>query len=163
METNDLRNRLAELVLNWKLRLVVSALFSILGLSFLISTTSGLVIEDFEILDQTIVGIAVFVIVIPIYLIIADLPKINEHTITEMLNQTIPELNSSAELVLKADEELSDEEKKKRREVEQFFKDEKLYRFLPNRPIKQAVTIMVVSLALTLGIYFYFNNVPLLH
>lgn len=156
-------NRIGELVLNWKLRLVVSALFSILGLSFLISTASGIVIEDFETLDQTIVGIAVFVIVIPIYLIIADLPKINEHTIAEMLNQAIPELNSSAELVLKTDDELSENEISKRKEVEELFKDEKLYRFLPNRPIKQAVVIMVVSLALTAGIYFYFNNLSLLH
>ncbi|MDX1618576.1 MAG: hypothetical protein R3224_07300 [Balneolaceae bacterium] len=158
MDTADYHKKLHELVLNWKLRLIASALFSILGLAVLISTTSGLLIEDFEILDQTIVGVAVFVIVIPIYLIIADLPKIDEETIAKMLNETVPDLNSGAELVLKSTEELSEQEKEKRREVEVVFNDDKLYRFLPNYPMKQAVVLLLGCLLLTAGIYYYFQN-----
>lgn len=158
MDIADYQKKMHELVLNWKLRLVASAMFSILGLAVLISTTSGFIIEDFEILDQTIVGVAVFVIVIPIYLIIADLPKIDEETIAAMLNETIPDLNSGVELVLKSAEELDEEEIKKRKKVEVVFQDEKLYRFLPNYPMKQAILLMAGCLLITAGIYYYFQH-----
>lgn len=145
-----------ELVINWKLRLVVSALFSILGFAFFMGTLSGYFMEDFKTLDQTIVGVAIFVVVIPVYLILADLPKIDEYTIAEMLNDSVPDLEHNAELVLKPEEELSDEEITRRREVREIFEDEQLYRFLPNRPIQQAATILVISLLLTAAVYFYF-------
>lgn len=157
MPSSDYSKKFKKLVFNWKLRLVVSALFSISGLAFLISTTSGYIIEDFEILDQTIVGVAVFVIVIPIYLIIADLPKINEYTLADILNQAVPELDRKADLVLKKESELSEAEKNKRKEIEDFFEEDELYRFLPNRPIKQAVMILAGSLILTLGVSLYFQ------
>lgn len=153
MTSINYSGKFRELVLNWKLRLVVSALFSILGLAVLISITSGFIMDDFQVLDQTIVGVAVFVIVIPIYLIVADLPKIDEHTIAEMLNKSIP----GAALILKSHDELSEEEKTKREEAERLFQDEKLYRFLPNRPVIQAFLLMTISLTLTAGIYFYFQ------
>lgn len=153
MTSINYSGKFRELVLNWKLRLVVSALFSILGLAVLISITSGFIMDDFQALDQTIVGVAVFVIVIPIYLIVADLPKIDEHTIAEMLNKSIP----GAELILKSHDELSEEERTKREEAERLFQDEKLYRFLPNRPVIQAFLLMTISLTLTAGIYLYFQ------
>jgi len=157
MDTAEYHKKLHELVLNWKLRLVASAMFSILGLAVLISTASGFIIDDFEVLDQTIVGVAVFVIVIPIYLIIADLPKINEETIAHMLNENVPNLNSGAELVLKSSEELNEQEIALRREVEEVFQDDRLYRFLPNYPMKQAIVLMIGSLLITAGIYYYFQ------
>lgn len=155
MDSTDFSHRMHELVLNWKLRLVVSALFSMLGFAILIGTLSGYFMQDFETLDQTIVGVAVFVIVIPIYLIIADLPKIDEHTIAEMLNERLPNLEHDAKLVLRDEQELSSDEIARRQEVENFFSDEKLYRFLPLQPIQQAVLIMITCLLLTAGIYFY--------
>lgn len=153
----DYRKKLQELVLNWKLRLVVSALFSILGLSILISTVSGFVVGGFDTLDQTIVGVAVFVIVIPIYLIAADLPKIDVNTITGMLNRSIPELKGNVELVLKSPSELNEEEKARLREIENIMKDENLYRSLPMRPIKQAAVVMIVCLILTAAVIMYFH------
>ena len=156
MGSTDYTHKMKELVLNWKLRLVVSALFSILGFAVLIGTVSGYVVEDFEILDQTIVGVAIFVIVIPVYLIIADLPKIDEQTVANILNNNIPSLENDARLILKPNDELNEEEIKRKKEVEEFFKDEKLYRFLPIQPIQQAAVIMFTCLLLTAGIYFYF-------
>ncbi|MDX1637259.1 MAG: hypothetical protein R3281_04765 [Balneolaceae bacterium] len=144
-----------ELVLNWKLRLVVSALFSMLGFAVLFGTLSGYFMEDFNTLDQTIVGVAVFVIMLPIYLIIADLPQIDEHTIAEMLNERIPNLEHDASLILADKEELSEEQIERREQIKTYFEDEQLYRFLPNQPIQQAAAIMLTCLALTAGIYLY--------
>lgn len=150
---NENERIMHELVLNWKLRLVASALFSMLGMAFLIGTVSGFFVE-LSTLDKSIVGIAVFVVMIPIYLIIADLPKIDEFTIASMLNEAVPEFDQQAELVLNPEDELNEEEKEKRKELETVLKEEKLYRFLPNRPIKQAIVIMLVSLSLTAGSYY---------
>lgn len=150
---NENERIMHDLVLNWKLRLVASALFSMLGLAFLIGTVSGFFV-DLSTFDKSIVGVAVFVVMIPIYLIIADLPKIDEFTIASMLNDAVPEFDQQAELVLNPVDELSEDEIAKRKELEEVLKEEKLYRFLPNRPIKQAILIMVVSLGLTAGSYY---------
>lgn len=150
---NENERIMHELVLNWKLRLVASALFSMLGLAFLIGTVSGFFV-DLSTFDKSIVGVAVFVVMIPIYLIIADLPKIDEFTIASMLNESVPEFDQQAELVLNPVDELNDDEMAKRKELEEVLKEEKLYRFLPNRPIKQAIVIMLVSLTITAGSYY---------
>lgn len=152
---NEFDRILHELVLNWKLRLVVSALFTMIGLALLVSIVSGLVM-DLSLQDKTIVGTAVFVVMIPIYLIIADLPDIDEATIASMLNELVPELNQNADIVLKPLDTLDENDRALRREVESFFKQDKLYRFLPNRPIKQAIVIMIVCLSLALCSYLYF-------
>lgn len=152
---NENERIMHELVLNWKLRLVASALFSMLGLAFLTGTVSGFFV-DLTTLDKSIVGIAVFVVMIPIYLIIADLPKIDEFTIASMLNEAVPEFDQQAELVLNPVEELDEVEIQKRKELEEVLKEKKLYRFLPNKPIKQAVAVMLISLSLTAGTYFIF-------
>ncbi len=150
---NENERIMHDLVLNWKLRLVASALFSMLGLAFLIGTVSGFFV-DLSTFDKSIVGVAVFVVMIPIYLIIADLPKIDEFTIASMLNDAVPEFDQQAELVLNPVDELNEDEIAKRKELEEVLKEEKLYRFLPNRPIKQAILIMVVSLSLTAVSYY---------
>lgn len=150
---NENERIMHDLVLNWKLRLVASALFSMLGLAFLVGTVSGFFV-DLSTFDKSIVGVAVFVVMIPVYLIIADLPKIDEFTIASMLNEAVPEFDQQAELVLNPVDELSEEEVAKRKELEKVLQDEKLYRFLPNRPIKQAIVIMAVSLTLTAGSYY---------
>lgn len=150
---NENERIMHELVLNWKLRLVASALFSMLGLAFLIGTVSGFFVE-LSTFDKSIVGVAVFVVMIPVYLIIADLPKIDEFTIASMLNESVPEFDQQAELVLNPVDELNEDEVAKRKELEEVLKEEKLYRFLPNRPIKQAVVIMLVSLTITAGSYY---------
>lgn len=151
---NDSERILHELVLNWKLRLVVSALFSMLGLAFLVAVLSGYFAE-LKLLDQTIVGVAVFIVMIPIYLVIADLPKIDEQTIAEMLNEYVPEFEQKADIILKAESELSTEELQHKDKVEKIYRDRSLYRYLPNRPIKQAAILMIICLSLTATSYFF--------
>lgn len=150
---NEYERLLYELVLNWKLRLVVSALFSMLGLSFLVSFMSGF-FADLSLLDQTIVGVAVFIVMIPVYLIIADLPDIDEHTIATMLNERVPDFDHQADLILKPVDELDEKQLQKREQIASIYKQEKLYRHLPNRPITQAVILMLVCFMLTAGGYF---------
>lgn len=150
---NEFDRMLYELVLNWKLRLVASALFSLMGLSFLIGAMSG-ILFDYSVLDQTIVGISVFVVTVPIYLIIADLPKINEQTITKMLNEYVPEFEDNAHLILVPREELDEHQLEERQQIESIYKDKKLYRYLPNRPITQAIILMVICFILTAGSYY---------
>ncbi|MFH5831495.1 hypothetical protein ACG2F4_12700 [Halalkalibaculum sp. DA3122] len=155
MDSTEYLHKMHELVLNWKLRLVVSALFSMLGLAILVGTLSGYFMQNFEVLDQTIVGVAVFVIVIPIYLIVADLPKIDEHTIADLLNKQIPDLEYDTKLLLMDEEQMSEEEVARKKKVVKKFADEKLYRFLPTQPILQALLVMLACLLLTAGIHFY--------
>ena len=145
-----------ELILNWKLRLVASAMVSIFGLAFLVATVSGLVVE-MSVLDKSIVGVAVFVVMIPVYLIIADLPKIDKSTITRLLDENVPEMEQRAELLLKDEEELDEQDEELRYKIESFLSDEKSYKYLPSRPIKQAVAILTTSLFISTVALFYFG------
>lgn len=151
---NEIEKIMHELVLNWKLRLVASSLLCMMGLTLLVSTVSGLLF-DFTVLDQTIEAVSIFVIMIPIYLIIADLPKINEYTIASMLNESVPELSQNSELVLKPQAELTEEERQLRQQIEPVFKEKKLYKFLPLRPLKQALILLAFCILTTGVIYFF--------
>lgn len=145
-----------ELILNWKLRLVASAMVSIFGLAFLAATLSGLVVE-MTVLDMSIVGIAVFVVMTPVYLIVADLPKIDKTTIAKLLDENVPELDHNTELLLKDDEGLNEQDEELRRKVYSFLENEKSYRYLPSRPIKQAVAILTTSLFISMFALVYFG------
>ena len=151
---NDPKDILHELVLNWKLRLVVSALFSMIGLASFVALLSGFFTE-LSLLDQTIVGVAVFIVMIPIYLIIADLPKIDEHTIAEMLNKNAPEFDNKAHIVLKPEAELDNEEIKDKDRIEELYQTKSMHKYLPNKPIKQAGILLVVCLSLAAVSYSF--------
>lgn len=150
---DDPKRILHELVLNWKLRLVVSALFSMMGLAFLVALLSGN-FADLNLFDQTIVGVAVFIVMIPIYLIIADLPKIDEQTIAEMLNEHVPEFQKKADIVLKTEAELNENEAELKDQIEELYKNKSLHKYLPNRPIKQAAILLIFCLSLATVSYF---------
>ena len=150
---NDPKDVLHELVLNWKLRLVVSALFSMIGLASFVALLSGF-FTDLSLLDQTIVGIAVFIVMIPVYLIIADLPKINEQTIAQMLNEYAPEFKDKADIVLKPEDELDEEELELKNHIEELYQKSSLHKYLPNRPIKQAAILLIVCLSLAAISYY---------
>ncbi len=70
-------NLLSEGLKNWKLRLILSALLSIMGLGAMISMILGLFVE-LSVYDKTIVSIAIFMVGIPTYLIMSGLAKIDE-------------------------------------------------------------------------------------
>lgn len=146
-------NVLLEGIQNWKLRLVLSALLCIMGLGFLISMALGLVVE-LTILDKSIVGIAIFIVGTPAYLIASKLGEVDQYTIAGFLNERLREVEGDAEVLVKKQEGLSEMEKLRRAQLEDFFRENPLYNFLPDKPVKQAYLLFVISVVTSLGIWY---------
>lgn len=138
---------------NWKLRLILSALLCIMGLSGLISMSLGSVIE-LSVTDKTIVGLAVFMVGTPLYLILSKLGKVDQYTIAGFLNQELQEVSGDAVVLVKNEEDLSQEELERRAQLEAFFTESPLYEFLPDKPVKQAYVLFLFSMAGSFGIWF---------
>ena len=144
---------LLEGIQNWKLRLVLSALLCIMGLAALISMVLGVFVE-LTVVDKTIVSIAIFMVGTPAYLIASNLGKVDQYTIAGFLNERLEEVGGDAEVLVKKEEELDEEEKSRRQQLEEFFTENPLYNFLPDKPVKQAYLLFVISLAGSFGIWF---------
>lgn len=138
---------------NWKLRLVLSALLCIIGLATMISMILGLFIE-LSVFDKSIVSTAIFIVGVPTYLIISGLAQIDEYTIVEFLNEHVEEFSAKAEVLIKDDQELGAEEKRIRKELTELFNETPLYKFLPDKPVKQAYLLMLASLLISYAIWF---------
>lgn len=144
---------LLEGIQNWKLRLVLSALLCIMGLAALISMVLGTFVE-LTVLDKTIVGVAVFMVGTPAYLIVSKLGKVDQYTIAGFLNEQLSEVQGDAEVLVKKEEDLDEQEKTRRQQLEDFFTENPLYKYLPDKPVKQAYLLFVLSLAGSLSIWF---------
>lgn len=144
---------LLEGIQNWKLRLVLSALLCIMGLAALISMVLGTFVE-LTVLDKSIVGIAVFMVGTPAYLIVSKLGKVDQYTIAGFLNERLTEVQGDAEVLVKKEEELDEEEKTRRQQLEEFFTENPLYIYLPDKPVKQAYVLFVLSLIGSIGIWY---------
>lgn len=144
---------LIEGIQNWKLRLVLSALLCIMGLAALISMVLGLVVE-LTVIDKTIVSIAVFMVGTPAYLIASNLGKVDQYTIAGFLNESLQEVQGDAEVLVKKEEELDAEEKSRREQLENFFTENPLYNFLPDKPVKQAYILFVISILGSFSIWY---------
>lgn len=144
---------LLEGIYNWKLRLVLSALLCIMGLGILISMALGLFIE-LTVLDRSIVGIAIFMVGTPAYLIVSNLGKVDQYTIAGFLNESLKEVDGDAEVLVKKEAELDPEEKTRREQLEEFFVENPLYNFLPDKPVKQAYFLFLVSLVASFAIWY---------
>lgn len=145
---------LLEGIYNWKLRLVLSALLCIIGLGILISMSLGIFLE-LTVLDKSIVGIAIFMVGTPAYLIVSNLGKVDQYTIAGFLNESLKEVDGDAEVLVKKEEELDPEEKTRREQLEEFFRENPLYNFLPDRPVKQAYFLFLVSLIASFAIWYF--------
>ena len=145
---------LLEGIYNWKLRLVLSALLCIMGLGILISMALGLFLE-LTVLDKSIVGIAIFMVGTPAYLIVSNLGKVDQYTIAGFLNERLKEVDGDAEVLVKKENELDPEEKTRREQLEEFFRENPLYNFLPDRPVKQAYFLFLISLISSFGIWYF--------
>lgn len=143
---------------NWKLRLILSALLSIIGLGFFISMVIGLFIE-LSIYDKSLVGIAIFMVGVPTYLILSKLDKIDMYTIAGFLNQNLSLADGKAEVLVKDPGELEEEELSKREELERLFKEKPLYTYLPNKPVKQALILFLFSILGSLLIWLLNSNI----
>lgn len=144
---------LLEGIYNWKLRLVLSALLCIMGLGVLISMILGLFLE-LTVLDKSIVGIAIFMVGTPAYLIASNLGKVDQYTIAGFLNQSLEEIDGDAEVLVKKEDELDEVEKTRRQQLEEFFTEHPLYNFLPDKPVKQAYFLFLLSLIGSFTIWY---------
>lgn len=144
---------LLEGIYNWKLRLVLSALLCIMGLGLLISMALGLFLE-LTVLDKSIVGIAIFMVGTPAYLIVSKLGKVDQYTIAGFLNESLQEVDGDAVVLVKKENELDPEEKTRREQLEEFFRENPLYNFLPDRPVKQAYLLFLFSLISSFAIWY---------
>lgn len=138
---------------NWKLRLILSALLCIMGLAAMVSMLLGLFIE-LSVFDKSIVSIAIFMVGIPTYLILSGLANIDENTIIMFLNEEVDFIHSNVGVLLKSEFELTEEEQKNREELELVFSETPLYKFLPDKPVKQAYFLMLTSMIISYGVWF---------
>ncbi|WP_018128472.1 hypothetical protein [Balneola vulgaris] len=138
---------------NWKLRLILSATLCIMGLAALVSMLLGLFLE-LSTYDKSIVAIAIWMVGIPAYLIISGLSKITPKTIVNFLNDKIDGIDSNLEILLKPADELDAASRAKQEELIRLFTEKPLYKFLPDKPVKQAYFLMLISMISSFGIWF---------
>lgn len=138
---------------NWKLRIILSAILCIMGLAALISMLLGLFI-NLSIYDKSIVAIAIWMVGIPAYLILSGLSKITPQTIAVFINENNDQVTDDLQILLKDEIELDAESKTKQHELITFFQQTPLYKFLPDKPVKQAYLIMLASMVGSFGIWF---------
>lgn len=139
---------------NWKLRLVLSALLCIMGLSVLISVAIGAFVE-LSVYDKSIVAVAIWVVGIPAYLILSDLKKVGPEIIVEFLNQRVSEIDGNARILLEDTAQLDDQTRTKQEAVISYFKENPLHNFLPDKPVKQAYFLMVLSMISSFSIWLF--------
>lgn len=124
-----------------------------MGLGFLISMILGLFM-NLSIYDKSLVGIAIFMVGVPAYLIVSNLAKVDEYTIAGFLNQTLTQAEGKAEVLVKEEKELEEEELNKREELEELFNETPLHHFLPDKPIRQAYYLFLFSVTGSLLVWF---------
>lgn len=144
---------LLEGIQNWKLRLILSALLSIMGLAAFVSMSLGLFV-DLTVWDQTVVSIAIFMVGTPAYLILSNLGKVDQYTIAGFLNESLEEVGGDAEVLVKKEDDLDEHEKNRREQLEEFFTENPLYNYLPDKPVKQAYILFVITLLGSFGIWY---------
>lgn len=125
-----------------------------MGLAAMISMVLGLFVE-LSVYDKSLVAIAIFMVGIPAYLIISGLAKIDELTIAEFLNQQVDEFKNRAELLAQSEEILNDNEREIKQELLQFINEHPIETLLPDKPVKQAYLLMLGSIIVSFGIWFF--------
>jgi len=144
---------LKEGLYNWKLRLILSALLCIMGLAGLVSMILGVFIE-LSIYDKSIVAIAIWMVGIPTYLMLSGLAKITPQSIATFINANNQEVTEDLQILLKDSTELDEESKDQQEKLILLFKETPLYKFLPDKPVKQAYILMLISMVGSFGIWF---------
>ena len=109
---------------------------------------------DLSVYDKSLVAIAIFMVGIPAYLIISGLAKIDEHTIATFLNQRVEAFNNKADILAEDKNILTDKELELRNELLDFIVDHPIETLLPDRPVKQAYFLMLISLVVSFGIWY---------
>ena len=138
---------------NWKLRIILSAILCIMGLAALIAMVMGLFI-NLSIYDKSIVAIAIWMVGIPTYLILSGLSKITPQSIAAFINENNAAVTDDLQILLKDTNELDEQSKTKQSDLIKLFRQTPLYTFLPDKPVKQAYFIMLLSMIGSFGIWF---------
>mgnify|MGYP003627558882 CR=1 FL=1 len=138
---------------NWKLRLILSALLCITGLAGLISMAIGVLI-DLSIYEKSIVAIAIWIVGVPTYLIVSGLAKITPQSIIQFINDNNNQIKGDLNVLLKSSTELDKKGREQQQELISFFRETPLYKFLPDKPVKQAYVLMFFSVVASFGIWF---------
>jgi len=125
-----------------------------MGLGAMISMILGLFVE-LSVYDKSLVAIAIFMVGVPAYLIISGLGNIDEYTIAAFLNHQVEEFHNQAEILAHLDDGLTDQELEVRRELIGFIDDHPVETLLPDKPVKQAYIIMLISWAVSFGIWYF--------
>lgn len=141
---------------NWKLRLILSALLCIMGLAALVSMVLSIFIE-LSVYDRSIVAIAIWMVGIPAYLIISGLARITPETIVQFINQNVEDVELNVELLLAKKEDLNSDNQLKQKILIQKFTATPLHRYLPDKPVKQAYFLMLISMIGSFGIWYLFG------
>lgn len=144
---------LSEGLKNWKLRLILSALLCIMGLASMISMMLGIFI-DLSVYDKSIVAIAIFMVGIPTYLIVSGLAGIDEKTIAKFLNEKVSELSLNPEVLIKDEADLDEQDRSMKEKLHRIFSEKPVHHFLPDRPVKQAYFLFLISLIISFCIYY---------
>ena len=139
---------------NWKLRLILSALLAIMGLGAMISMLLGLFVE-LTVYDKSLVAIAIFMAGIPAYLILSGLAQVDEFTIAAFLNHDVEQLPGNAEVLARAEHDLSEAEIDERKNLIIFLTQHPVVTLLPIKPIKQAYVILLFSMIVSFGIWYF--------
>lgn len=138
---------------NWKLRLILSALLCIMSLSGLISMILGYFI-DLSIYDKTIVAVAIWMVGIPTYLILSGLAKITPKSIAQFINENNSQIEGDLQILLKDSNELDPQSKSTQEELIQFFQKTPIYKCLPDKPVKQAYILMLISMIGSFALWY---------
>jgi len=138
---------------NWKLRIILSAILCIMGLAGLVSMTIGVFIE-LSIYDKSIVAIAIWMVGIPAYLILSGLSKVTPQSIAVFINESNNQIPDDLQILLKPENELDERSRAKQSELISLFRQTPLYKFLPDKPVKQAYFLMLISMIGSFGIWF---------
>jgi len=125
-----------------------------MGLGAMVSMILGLFVE-LSVYDKSLVAIAIFMVGVPAYLIISGLASIDEHTIAAFLNHRVEEFHNQAEILAQLDDGLTERELEVRRELLGFIDDHPVENHLPDKPVKQAYVIMIVSWLVSFGIWYF--------
>ncbi len=60
------------------------------------------------------------------------------HTIIVFLKEQVPELYENSEVLVKPEQELTEQEKSTRKQLFEVFTEKPVHTFLPDKPVKQA-------------------------
>ncbi len=140
-------------ITNWKLRLILSALLCIMGLAALISMVLGLFVS-LSVYDRSIVAIAIWMVGVPTYLMLSGLANITPELIAKFINENVEDVKLDVNLLLQDRDSLTESEQQRQKVLIQKFTATPLYRFLPDKPVKQAYILMVISMIGSFGIWF---------